>query len=443
MINGFSYQKSGKFYTEQSQLNLVSARLAALNRSIEINPQLLENLTEIYIVLSSFDDALVANLQAFVDNLVRFKKESILSKFFVNNLALRSRLHYSGLKCASMVVDDIAHVTPHLKELIIGSNFEFSKISSFVIKGLDSLILPTNEIYWNFMDFIIGNGYKLELTTFRLVLDEKNFEKNVSLVNLIQWDKLQNLEIYIGTSGDNQEVCSDLMNLIPSEKLKNLNKISIVQSQKYELHTINEQFDFIIFEFINSLVGSNPIKYVSIRHNLPNYGNFQDGFEGNYLRRKQMYSTLLPKILSKAKNDNIQLYLPNFFQTLTCYEQPMNTMMWNGCKCDHCLVHLQHLDEYMMHHRYYNEKYHGYKDLNCSIMLFTIGNAVKGRYVDEPLITQLQFDKIPLQDNLYDFHNSLSMIPFKCYQESLVELGEFDEPEPVQAVEVHDENKRR
>jgi hypothetical protein len=97
----------------------------------------------------------------------------------------------------------------------------------------------------------------------------------------------------------------------------------------------------------------------------------------------------------------------------------------------------------MMHHRYYNEKYHGYKDLNCSIMLFTIGNAVKGRYVDEPLITQLQFDKIPLQDNLYDFHNSLSMIPFKCYQESLVELGEFDEPEPVQAVEVHDENKRR
>lgn len=441
-ISGFSYSKYGKLYTEVSQLKLIKARLSILNQSMDVNEELATKVNEIHVFLHQFDEELVDNLQSLIINIFT-SKELPLSKLFINNQKLRSKLDVKNLKVKSQIIDNPAIINHDLQELIIGKPFDFSCLTKATMNNLTSLILPDNEqLYWKFINnIVVQRVQNLNLTTFKLVFNHHNLQENIYLFHLINWNLIENLEIHLGNP-HKPELLTDLLHLIPLKKLSKLKRISFVQSKLYDLHTINEQFDFIIFDFINSMIETSPkLSYISINHNLPHFGNFNDGFEGNYFRRKQLYTRLLPKILSKTKN-YIEIYLPNFFQTLSCYEQPMNTLMWNGCKCTHCENYLQHLDEFMMHHRYYNEKQLGYKDLNCSSMLFTVGFAVKQRYITDSLMTDLQFNEYPCQDSLYDFHSTASGIPFKCYEDEIVEHGLLDETEKVQSEELHNEAKK-
>lgn len=440
-ISGFSYHKYGKLYTESSQLKLVNARLSILTQSIDVNEELATKVEEIHVIVDNFDEELIDNLQSLFINIFT-SKELPLNKLYISNQKLRLKLDVKNLKVRSQIIDKATVVNHDLRELIISRDFDFTSLSKATMNNITSLILPSEEqTYWKFIHtVIVQRNQKLNLKTFKLVFNIHNYQENVYLFHQINWELIENLEVHLGLP-KKPDLLTDLLHLIPTKLLTKLKKISIVQSKLYDLHTINEQFDYIIFDFINSLIGTSPkLAYISIYHNLPNFGNFTDGFEGNYLRRKQLYSALLPKILSKS-NNYLELYLPNLFQTLTCYEQPMNTLMWNGCKCSHCETYLQYLDEFMMHHRYYNEKQLGYKDLNCSGMLFTVGFAIKQRYITDSLMTNLHFAEYPKQDRLYDFHSTASGVPFKCYEDEIVEHGLLDESEPVQSDELHNKAK--
>lgn len=433
-ISGFSYTKLSKLYTPTSQLRLVNARLSILQQSLEVNEALIKNLQEIHVFIDEHDDEFVDNLQYILISLI--SSGITLEKLFVNNLDLRSKLDTKLLKLKSGVIDRT--INRGLNEVVIsGFSGIQDLLASDLLENVHSLILPSNEqVYWKIINTILQRQTKFHFKSFKLVFNNENFKENVYLTNLINWDLIENLEIHLGSPNKNENLI-DLLQLVPIKRLKNLKRFSFVQSKLYDLHVMNEQFDYIIFDFINDLVNvCSKFTYLSIEHNLPLFGNFDDGVEGNYFRRKKMYTDLLPKILSKSKN-YFELSLPNLFQTLACYEQPMNTLIWNGCKCSHCKVYLEYLDNYMMHHRYYNQSQNGYKDLNCSSLLITIGYALNQRSLSDNLLTNLRLNHYPLRDVLYDFHSTPSGVSNKCYDDEIIDHGLFDESEPVNPNELH------
>ncbi|RCK65481.1 hypothetical protein Cantr_01296 [Candida viswanathii] len=97
-----------------------------------------------------------------------------------------------------------------------------------------------------------------------------------------------------------------------------------------------------------------------------------------------MFMIVLPKIIN---NHNIILVLPNLFQSFAGYEQHMNTVLWNGCKCTHCNVYLQLIDEYLMYHKFYEKESRRYKDLNCLHLFSEIGQQLNLRMIQDELLT--------------------------------------------------------
>ncbi|ODV82060.1 uncharacterized protein CANTADRAFT_87999 [Suhomyces tanzawaensis NRRL Y-17324] len=443
----------GKVYPISTQLKLVGARLTILNASLEVNPTLLTYIQSIRVVNGSSerdnyefrsDTVVVQNLHKLLDLL----KGTSMDRIYIGDEKLRNMLQVNtrGIRLKSMVIDnssELKRISLPVEEILYNGTDEISFHASVsVLENLKSLILPVdNEAYWRFMGPVLQKGVVFrKLEKFRLVLNSNEPENasNLLLLERIKWTGIKELEIVVGSPPGYNDASDllviDCLNTIPSELLINLKRLSIVQKFEYDTHKKNELYDINIFTFIGQVIQSQldqekpALLYLSIIHNLPELGNFIDGFEGNYLRRKKLYSAVLPKILSKSKSA-IELALPNFFQSLACYEQPMNTMLWNGCKCSHCKKHLELLDQYLLYHKYYNKKYGAWKDINSSLIMFTIGQALLERMKPSPglLATHLEYGQAPLSDFLWNYHDSTFNVPFRCYDTQVVDQGEFDE----------------
>lgn len=207
-----------------------------------------------------------------------------------------------------------------------------------------------------------------------------------------------------------------------------LKKIALVQNTESNIdtHKFNEIWDIKIIGLLQDFNTRN-LKYLSIRHKPCENGVFLDGMEGNYLQRINLYTNTLPNVIDSTK---ATLVLPNFMKSLACYEQPMNNLLWNGCKCEHCTIYLGDLDEFLMCHKYYNFGFHQFKDLISCNLFVTIGEWLSRRLYD-PNLSDLEYLKYPLNENTWNFHDNTFSVPFKCLNHKNYEECEFEGEEEV------------
>lgn len=464
----YGMDHGSKVYGLETHLKLVAARLTVLNESLKVNPELVTYIEDISILLgnnTSHNDhfmqssSIMDNLHLLIANL----KGHIMTRFFVDNFQLRRQLDLKYITLNSIVVDDLDsldHVnTLKCRELLVSLETKSLKPPKrFSFKSLSSLILTSDETkYWQFINKVLRPNDLANLTSFKLVFnsDTRHFNQNVELVKSLNWTKIRDLEILVGcnphkTYGDSsQDYVIDCLNLIPVAELYNMEKLSIVQSFVYDTHVKNEEFDINIFNFVDSIVSvqaqqekKSALKYFSLVHKVPLQGNFDDGLEGNYLRRMHLYSEVLPKILMSpldgGKQSKVNIILPNFFQSVACYDQPMNNMLWNGCRCKHCEEYLGCLDEYLLYHKYYDSKLQTFRDLNSSVLFTTIASQLAQRMVHHELVTHLYHLAYPLTNRLWNFHDSLVLVPFRCYDVQMVDQGEFDGEEEQEYFDSHE-----
>ncbi|KAK6201625.1 uncharacterized protein RJT21DRAFT_114240 [Scheffersomyces amazonensis] len=426
------------FDKSEVQMKLINLRLQLLIESLKFNSSLLEHVEEIHIIGKDFEKDLV-----FVDNLKQLVElvstnNLSLRTFFISDINLRSKIDLAAINVKTRVLDDTFDDQIHfihgksIEELIITDSCVISSpvlyIPGWLFK-LKSLILPNDEPnYWKFVHQVIHNHPTVlsNLKTFKLVINHEELSQNIELVKLINWAKLENLEIVIGSPNEQEDVLA-ILKLIPVNDCQKLKKLSIVQNFVYSSHKSNEIFDLNIFNFIRGLVKN--LQYLSIEHSVPLFGDFDDGFDGNYLRRMKLYETILPQILSTATR-KVTLYLPNLFASLSSYEQSMNTMLWNGCKCTHCIESLGLVDDYLMHHKYYDVRLQRFKDLNSSHFFNIVANYLSLRLISRnEYFTNLHLGHFPLRQYSWDYH-SLDRLdfyhPLKCYSVKVIDLGEFD-----------------
>lgn len=440
VIYGFN-----KITSEDHQFKLINARLKALIISISINIQLLEYIEEITI-FGSFDSHINETLM----ELMWLLAKSSLKKLVITDPKLRHDLkgiltkgEFKNLQLITIdSVKDLSMLEQFLQvsELIVAfidpdqekMQIEQLEVSPILIKQLQKLksitVASDNKIYFVFV-CLLNHIYKkipfkLNLTTFTL----NYYHRDIALINrfinspVINWGTINNIQISLGCDDKqcNQECLANFG--LPVNQLK---KISLLQNSEAEIdtHKYNELWDIKIVGFLQE-IDTSCLKYLSIGHNPCERGVFVDGMEGNYLQRIKLYTETLPTTIDSKQ---VVLILPNFFKSLSCYEQPMNNILWNGCKCDHCKIYLEKLDEFLMMHKYYNLKSHHFKDLTSSNLFVTIGEWLSRRYFGCGVVSGLDYLKYPLNNVRWNFHDTMFSIPLRCLNHKNYEEHEFDE----------------
>ncbi|KAI5960806.1 uncharacterized protein KGF55_004376 [Candida pseudojiufengensis] len=404
------------------ELKVINARILILIQALKINVELIEYVKEIYI-FGNFNEEIRDSLQELIDI---FQTLDICHIF---NAELRSNINMSHLQLKSIIVDENTIINGPKKELIISENQNLDLTS---LTNIQSLIIAKD----NFLDYykwcetnIIGPQIFLKkLKKFKLVFHSSDLQLSGNLISRINWLTIKELELVIPCSSSDENYVLDCLDLIPIN-IPTLRKLSIVQGSVFETHSLNESFDLNILNFISNYISN--LSYLSIKHNTPQFGNFSDGVEGNYHRRFETYLSLLPKIITKSESPNFILNLPNLFQTFACYEQNMNAILWNGCKCDYCDEYLNKLDEFLFRHKYYSKKLNKYKDLNVSHLMSIIANELNERQIQESSLTQLDQLSFPLWNNLWDFHSIPNSKDLKCLDKQTVDYGEYSDEDLI------------
>lgn len=444
VIYGFN-----KVTKEENHFRLINARLQSLIFSISINTQLLDYIEEITI-FDSFDQTINETLLKLVSSLER----SGLKRLIVTTPTLRKQVKNIVLKegfqdLEAIIIDhvnELNYITkfPKIKELIVSfkeDSQEDRQLSELKVgqelvtslKQLTSISVNTdNKSYCLFIKVLnyIHEKYafQLNLHTFTLNYyhdDLPAIEKFIRST-IINWSTITSLQIAIGCDDVkcNQECLSRLT--LPIYSLK---KVAFIQNTEkiIDTHKFNEIWDIKIIGILQEL-DTRLLKYISIRHKPCENGMFIDGMEGNYLQRVKLYTHALPTAI---ESNRTTLVLPNFMKSLSCYEQLMNNLLWNGCKCEHCAVYLGYLDEYLMSHKFYNLKLHQFKDIISSNLFVTLGEWLSRRFYDTDILNDLDYLKYPLKNNTWNFHDNLFSIPFKCLNHKNYEEHEYDDNDEV------------
>ena len=85
-------------------------------------------------------------------------------------------------------------------------------------------------------------------------------------------------------------------------------------------------------------------------------------------------------------------------KSLSCYEQMMNNLLWNGCKCDDCTIYLGDLDKHLMCHEIFlNFRLHQFKDIMSSNLFVTISEWLSRRLHGTDVLSDLNLLKISVQ----------------------------------------------
>ncbi|KAK6465963.1 hypothetical protein DFJ63DRAFT_311043 [Scheffersomyces coipomensis] len=423
------------FEDHETRLKLINLRLSILIESLKFNTKLIENIQEVSIIGNKFADNIVF-LNHIQELVYLFEENQIsLDKFFISDHNLRSSFDLSKLNLKTRVIDSSTVVQDIIdveltEELVVESvpDGPYTSIPLYASSQLTSLILPNDyESYWTFVEKVIYPNPQLlsSLKSFKFYFNYQDITQNIKLITLVNWTKIECLEVWIGGPNNDEDVLS-FIKLIPADRCQKIRKLSMVQSFDYSTHKSNEVFDLAIFSFIKSVVSN--LHYLSIEHSIPLFGDFEDGFEGNHLRILKLYDSILPGILSSSKY-KVDLYLTNFFTSLASYEQSMNTLLWNGCKCSQCHVTLGLIDDFLMYHKYYSIPLKRYRDLNSSNIFNIVATKLSSRMIGkDEVFSNLNLGHYPLRQVSWDFHNlsGLHEIPIKCYSTKLVDHGEFD-----------------
>lgn len=431
--------------SKSNNLKMLAARLQSLIVSLSINAKLLDFIEEVNI-LGLFNQEVNRLLIELLRILEKSKvKRLLVVEEFLKDIMFLSIRNGGFENLTFILVDDLAdlEIISHMKnleELDIGQS-KCTKGKEVLIvdpkfllikriKKLKGLNVTTDyKNYKLFMLYIMrefkSNPFLLTLDSFSLNLyhdfDLKNVQEFLRS-NIISWGHLKELIIHFGCDDENCAYSCISQMSFPQIRCQ---KLSFVQEtySRNDTHKAGQLWDLAIVNILKDLDTSNLI-YLSIRHKCPQNGVYKDGMEGNYLQRIEFFSDFLPNYI---ESDKLTLCLPTLLKVLSCYEQPMNTMLWNGCKCPHCAKYLDLLDEFLLTHKYYNFDLQEFKDLITSNVFATISEWLSQRDSYRYVSNDILLYHFPLRRTLWNFHDNKFSISFRCLGHNNYEEYEFDE----------------
>lgn len=206
-------------------------------------------------------------------------------------------------------------------------------------------------------------------------------EDPINLISsVVDLGKLEKLELGISCEYDDCD-CIDTFVDGLAPKLTSLRELSLIEKTTTELatHEMKERWDIVLCRFIIHLpfVERN-LKSLSIRHATPLNGLSENSLPGNYIRRRTLYETVLPKLNSLQK-----LIAPTILQCLSAYEYLMCDLLWNGCECHSCQRILPIFDQYLMNHQYYLTNECRYTDVIPTVFFAYAGDFLMKRFSNQ------------------------------------------------------------
>lgn len=427
----------------EGHLKLVAAKVTTLCRSLAVNPGLAMHVN-LVTVDGVFNEPVYAALDQLFHTLAQH--ENAVAKIYISDKSVRKRLRYSSwaakLPLKSLVIDNLSLLSagyldqfPNLEELIIASTGPTTMLAPLVIPKLEKikhLHIRDDPATYAQATLALFHLYQQQpfvlrqLRSFNVVQTHETASHGFPYLDLRQ---LENFQVSIGCNNQacDQECLQTGLSRYLFERLK---RLAIVQSSDPALssHKNTEKWDLVMFDFVRSILDEHSTLFsLSIRHLLPLDGIIEDGYEGNYARKVKLYTLILPKLLGLILRHVVNLVLPNFLASMACYEQPMNTFLWNGCKCAHCSVYLGKLDEYLLHHRYYNTQKKVYKDLQTTQMVRTMAEVLSDRLPYDPNVGDIFPFSRPPRASTWNFHDHKSSVPFLCLPVKTYEIAEMED----------------
>lgn len=369
-------------------LKLVETRLKIFNQAVEINSQLLEYIERLNI-FGEFNEA----IQQELINLLSTLKS--LTKVYIKDDVLRKLLK-KRVQFTSIIIDyeDEGSCSDEIE-------IRCEKNNKLDYKMVKSLMIRNPKFY----RFIKSLDYKISPETININEDASN----------IDFKNIRYLELEVGEN-------TNLNKLSLNINLRQIRKLMIYQSNPYD-HNKNEVISVKIYKWL--VVNRDEfesLSYFGMIFNTPLKGEIQDDFDGNYLKKIEILVAVV-QVINTFKHP-VNVVLPNYLEVLTCYEQRMNHIMWNGCKCSHCSVYLDKLDHFIHFHKYFDDKMNFWKDLTNPIVLNNLAQYFSTRYLNTNPFDYLT--DIQLTD--WDFHkNSFAPIQFQCFYSQTVYESEYNE----------------
>lgn len=428
--------------TRAAHHKLVAAKLETLLHAVLVNPKLATCINSVT-VTGTFDartEAVLAKLFGALRQL-----PNAVSKVYISDVALRSTLHYKDWRfdLHSVTIDDIDQLDarylsqfPHLQELIVANldaTADLAPETIAILQKLRHLRCKDDPLVYDRLTRALNKAYRQtpfvlhSLKTFSAVLTHDNHETPLPYVDFA---RLENFQVSLGC--DNVDSCDHecLGEWLATLEFRALKRLSVVHSSDTDTisHKVLEKWDIVVFDFVKSVLETAPgLFYLSIRHSVPLDGVISDGYEGNYIRKVKLYTIILPRLLSALQNHIVNLVLPNFVATLACYEQPMNTFLWNGCKCSHCDAILTKLDEFLLYHRYFKLSAGVFKDLQTTQLMRTMAEVLSDRMAYDRNLGDLHVLSQPLQNTSWNFHDNKFSIPFQCLPVKTYDIEEMED----------------
>ncbi|ODQ81975.1 hypothetical protein BABINDRAFT_165480 [Babjeviella inositovora NRRL Y-12698] len=384
---------------------LMTVRQNILANSVTLNPELLAHIqvvrvSKLYAAGSDAHASIVAFLEVVAagPNLrnVQIVDQTLLAQ--VNPLLQQSALieavtvlndplvpvqvSHVNLNLARDSPDIAARLLPSLRRatgIAFGENTSYiHTLKALSASGPLTLSRLTINLHHGF------NGFNDELRT-----------EVHAFLNALDFAKLARLELRLGCEYAYECECMTeyLDTLAP--KLTALTHVSISEKAMYKDHKFSEKWDMAVLRFLIQIPA--PIRYLSIRHYTPVDGNIKDGLDGNYIRRRVLYENALPKLASLET-----LVAPTFMQSCACYEVLMSDLLWNGCQCPFCEKIQSLLDDFIIHHQYYDVEDGDFRDVITPRFFAAAGDAMSKRLVRQ--VSDLELVSTPPCVARWGFH---------------------------------------
>lgn len=336
----------------------------------------------------------------------------------VNRIVL-SKGGYPTLE--SIIVDSIPEICslakfPNLRLLTViverdnlleyGADFDFESLARPLSKISSLTIIDDEDASLRILRFFKEQCSGLRLTNLKSLKfnhyhgmhNYNTVLRNLSLEildNFIDLSALENLEMELNCDEDCDCFSSFMLGL--SKQLKSLKSVGLMEKQQYNKtnpvlkHQVYENWDLVAFLFLDSLPNKEKLTKLMIKNNPPIDGFIEDGLEGNYLRRRTLYATTLPKFTSLR-----QLVIPSALSVVSCYEQAVSDLLWNGCTCPQCEDHLPLFDNYLMTHQYFDYKVtYDFKDMITCRLFGFFADSLERRIEDRPPMDLIEHSKLP------------------------------------------------
>lgn len=423
---------------------MLDARLQTLVESITVNPELATYISELNVTTDLQDKAVIGSLQLLIAVVQETDAQlgpssKQFRKLYVKLENVRAKLVVDFAKWNSIVVDNYTQLAAavNAKEVVFAlgpENEPWSEKIGSVLAQLESVIIEDASTQRS-LALIAASGGIVFAPKHVSVVHYHDIDGNKTPLLNIKWHNVRSAQLILGCDNKacNQECLAEFLGVIPPTAPISAIAIRQLNKQKHTfVHKFCENFDLITFSFLRQF---SRLWYVSIRHCPPENGILEDGLEGNYLRRRKLFTETLPDAIRHVKKGGAStvfavhpiIVFPNLLHLFACYEQAMNNLLWNGCKCEHCGPTLDLLDEFLMLHQYYNSQLSRFKDLTTSQLMSAIAGKLSERM--SPGGTDLDIENFPLCKIEWDLHTVPGWGPFRCLGHHVYEGAEYDDDE--------------